>query len=257
VTVQVTRLEGGAVLRVALAAPPRNVLDGATLTHLADALRAVDPARDADRGLKALVLTHEGPNFSFGASVAEHAPASARAMLTKFFAAVRHLAGVGLPVVAAVRGQCLGAGLELVCLASRVFAHEDARFGQPEVRLAAFAPVAGVLLPRRIGQARADALLLTGRVLDAREALAQELVDQVCAQDPEEEALAWLRAGVLPHSAVALRAALASSRLSLARALEAELPAQEALYHGLLRSSDAEEGVRAFLEKRAPAWRDQ
>ncbi|MBI5516975.1 MAG: enoyl-CoA hydratase/isomerase family protein [Deltaproteobacteria bacterium] len=255
--VQVTRLEDARVLRVSLASPPRNVLDGATLSALEEALRAVDPAREPDGRLRVLLLTHEGPHFSYGASVAEHAPASAPVMLSRFFGVVRALAGVGLPVVAALRGQCLGAGLELVSLASRVFAQEDALLGQPEVRLAAFAPVAGVLLPRRIGPARAEELLLSGRVVGAREALALGLVDDVVRGDPEEAALAWIRASLLGHSAVALRAALRSSRVHLDRALAEELPAQEALYQQLLATADAEEGVRAFLEKRPPRWSDR
>lgn len=255
--VDVSRRADGAVLRLSLADPPRNILDAAALRELTAAIDALDLA-GADRGLKAILLTAEGPNYSVGASVAEHAPAEAPAMLATFGTAIRALWRPDLPIVAAVRGHCLGGGLEVVTLATHIVAHAAAKLGQPEIRLSAFAPVASVLLPRRLGQGRAEALLSTGRVVDAGEALRLGLVDEVTDEDPEARALAFIQTQLQPHSAAALRIACRAARTMIAAELDSVLPRLEALYRDqLLATHDAAEGVRAFLEKRPPKWEDR
>jgi len=251
--VEVSRVADGQVLRLALSDPPRNVLAGAMLRELTAALAA---ARDEAR-LKAILLTHQGAHFSYGASVAEHTRAEAPAMLDAFHGAVRALCAPQVPVVAAVRGQCLGAGMELVALATHVVAAADAKFGQPEIKLGAFAPVASVVLPWRIGQRHSEDLLLTGRVIDAEKARAIGLCDDV-AENPEEAALAWIWACLLPHSASSLRVAWRAARLAFARDLETLLPEVDRMYRQeLLPTADAEEGIRAFMEKRLPKWSDR
>lgn len=248
-----TVLAEGQVVRLALAHPPKNILDGGALT----ALPPLAERAAHDRRVKAILLAADGPHFSLGASVPEHAPREAPKMLAAFTGAVRALAAPCVPIVAAVRGHCLGGGLELALCATRLVAHPEARLGQPEIRLAAFAPAASLLLPRRIGQARAEELLLTGRIVDASEALALGLVDAV-SDDPEREALAWIRASLLPHSAAALRLACRAARFALLRELDALLPVLDAIYRNeLLATDDAAEGVRAFLAKRPPAWSDR
>ena len=250
---RVSSLDDGRIARVELADPPRNVLDGATLDALTAALRGLGQHGP----MRALLLTAEGPNFSFGASVPEHAPEQAPLMLTRFHEAIRAALDVSLPTVAVLRGQCLGGGLELALTATRIVAAPGARLGQPEIRLAALAPVASLLLPHRLGQARAEALLLSGRVITAAEALTLGLVDEV-ADDPEAAALAWLREHILGHSAAALRLATRAARWALRRELDVLLPELELLYRDqLLATRDAAEGVRAFVERRAPTWSDR
>jgi cyclohexa-1,5-dienecarbonyl-CoA hydratase len=245
--------EGGQVLEVALAAPPRNVLDGAALRELVAALSLA-----AGPHCKVILLHAVGPSFSYGASVAEHAPAQAPGMLAAFDAAVRALLAPSLPIVAAVQGQCLGAGLELVSLASYVIAHLDACLGQPEIRLGALAPVASVVLPRRIGQARAEQLLCSGRVIGAAEALRVGLCDETTGEMPVDVARAWIHACLLPHSASSLRLACRAARAGLLRDLETLLPEMNRLYREeLLATADAAEAARAFVEKRAPRWQDR
>jgi cyclohexa-1,5-dienecarbonyl-CoA hydratase len=178
-------------------------------------------------------------------------------MLAKFHGAIRALVACDLPIVAAVRGHCLGGGLELALLATRLVVHPQAQLGQPEIRLGALAPVASVLLPRRIGQARAEDLLCSGRSVDAAAALALGLADEV-VDDPDAEAAAWIRAALVPHSASSLRLATRAARAGLRRDLDELLPRLERLYADELSPThDAEEGVRAFLEKRAPRWEDR
>ncbi len=159
-------------------------------------------------------------------------------------------------VLAAVGGQCLGGGLELVSLAHRVFARPDARFGQPEICLGVFAPAASVLLPARLCRAHAEDLCLTGRLVQAPEALALGIVDQV-VDDPSEAALEWARTHFASKSARSLRLAVRAVRGDLAGRLKTELPAVERLYlDELMKTADAVEGLRAFLDKRPPQWRN-
>jgi cyclohexa-1,5-dienecarbonyl-CoA hydratase len=235
-----------------LTAPPRNILDGRALDAIADAAAAL--RGEAHRGARAVLLCADGPSFSVGAAVAEHTRAEAPRMLQRFHRAITALLATDLPLVAAVRGACLGGGLELVLPATRIIAAPGATLGQPEIRLGALAPVASVLLPRRIGQARAEQLLLTGRTLDAATALAYGLIDEV-AEDPEAAATAWIAEALRPLSASSLRLACRAARAAQRAELDALLPRLEALYVGELSPThDAEEGVTAFLAKRTPRW---
>lgn len=247
--------DDGRFVELRLTRSPRNVLDGVALAALADAAATL---RGADhRHARAILLTADGPSFSVGASVPEHGRAQAAGMLAGFHAALRALVDVDLPIVAGLRGHCLGGGLELALLAARIYAHPATQLGQPEIRLGAIAPVASLLLPARIGQAAAEDLLTSGRAVDGPAALALGLVTEL-ADAPEAAAAAWIRAALVPHSASSLRLATRAARAGLRRALAAPLTALERLYvDELSPTHDAEEGVRAFLDKRAPRWEDR
>ncbi|MHC4846412.1 MAG: enoyl-CoA hydratase-related protein, partial [Planctomycetota bacterium] len=162
-----------------------------------------------------------------------------------------------VPVLAAVRGQCLGGGLELAAFCHRVFASPDAMLGQPEIQLGVFAPVASVILPGRIGRGAAEDLCLTGRVLPAGEALQMGLVDEVTA-DPMAGALAWAEQHLLPRSAASLRCATQAARRGFMRRFREEIVDLTSVYlDELMTTADAKEGIAAFLEKRAPVWRNE
>ncbi len=245
-------LEQGAVWRIVLNAPKGNVLDATMVGSLHEVFAE---ARTETR-LKALLLTGEGAHFSFGAAVEEHRPAQVATMLQGFHAMFRALANTSLCTFAAVRGQCLGGGLELASFCSRVFAAPDAKLGQPEIRLGVFAPVASLVLPERLGLAAAEDLCLSGRVVAADEARTLGLVDEI-APDPEQRALEWFRQHLAPHSAASLRRAVSAVRRGFLERFDREIDELEAIYLGdLMRTHDAVEGIEAFLAKRPPAWRD-
>lgn len=249
--VRVEPVEDGRIWRVFLNVPKANILDGAMTRALTDVFGRAETVPE----LAAVVLEGEGPHFCFGASVAEHLPDQVAGMLATFHGLFRAMARSAVTCVAAVRGQCLGGGLELASFCHRVFASPEAKLGQPEIRLAVFAPVASVFLAERMGRGAAEEVCLTGRVLDAREALATGLVDAV-AEDPAEAALAWARTHLLPASASSLRFAVRAARQGLYERLFADLDAVEKLYlEKLMATEDAVEGIRSFLEKRKPTWR--
>ncbi len=243
-------LEDGALLRLTLDAGKGNIVDRALIAELR---AAVGGAAGQER-LAGVILDHAGPHFSFGASVPEHVADQVGEMLPELHAAARELLALDLPVLAAVRGMCLGGGLELVLLADRVFAAEDARFGQPEIQLGVFAPIGSALLPHRVGAGAAADLLLSGRIADAAEAVSIGLVAELAA-DPGTAALDWAGEYLLPRSASALRLATAAARRSWRGTFIDDLAELERCYlDELMKTHDAPEGIQAFLEKRKPAW---
>jgi cyclohexa-1,5-dienecarbonyl-CoA hydratase len=250
--VTVEKLEGGAYWDVELSGSKGNVLD----SRLIEALTAVFEEAEDTRELKAVCLRGKGKDFSFGASVREHLPEEVGEMLPRFHRLFRAIDASGVATLAAVRGQCLGGGLELASFCHRVFAAPDAKLGQPEIVLGVFAPIASLVLPERIGRANAEELCLTGRILEANEAKEMGLVDAV-TDEPEAAALEYARKHLLPRSASSLRYAVRALRLSLSRRLEQELGRLESLYlEDLMATEDAVEGIRAFVEKRPPLWRN-
>lgn len=251
--VQIDSLAGGGLWRVTLATPKANILDQVKF----EILSAVFERAADDNDLKAILLTAEGPHFSFGASVEEHLPGSFETMIRTFHGVIRAAVASNIVCLAATRGQCLGGGLELISVCSRIFAASNAMFGQPEIRLGVFAPVASVLLPDRIGQARAEEICLSGRSLKADEALRIGLIDQI-DDDPEKAAVSYFENHLEAHSAKTLRLATEAVRVGQARRFDSELQAAEDLYlERLMKTEDAFEGLEAFLEKRQPRWRNR
>jgi cyclohexa-1,5-dienecarbonyl-CoA hydratase len=251
--VRVTPIDEGACWRVTFGASKGNILDRATMA----ALRRVVAEAPAASGLKAICLEGSGAHFSFGASVQEHLPGQVQDMLQEFRQLVLDLLDSHIVCVAAVRGQCLGGGLELASICHRVFASADAKFGQPEIALGVFAPIASIVLPARVGRAHAEDLCLTGRMVGAQEGLAMGLVDEVTAGDPADAAIAWAQTHFSARSASSLRFAVQAIRADLAARIRVELPALEAAYvNDLMATHDAAEGLQAFLDKRPPSWRN-
>lgn len=242
----------GQVLRLRLARPKANIVDA----KMIDALTAAFTSHAGDDGLMAVLLDAEGPHFSFGASVEEHLPDQCAEMLRKINALILQMLEYPVPIVAAIRGQCLGGGLELACAANPIVAAPDAMLGQPEIRLAVIAPAASCLLPERIGQAQAEMLLLSGKPVDAQRAFDIGLVDQV-SDAPEEAALAWIEENLLGKSASSLRIALTAARHDYIERIRTKLNAVEKMYLDvLMQTEDPVEGLTAFLEKRDPVWQN-
>ena len=230
-----------------------NILDTAAMEGMRAAIAEMSAVDDA----RALIVTHSGDHFSFGASVEDHLPESVEGMLSSFHALVLETLALDLPIFAAARGQCLGGGLEVALLADRIFVTPDIRLGQPEIRLAVFAPVASALLPHRIGSRNAAELLLSGRSVGAEEALAMGLVDEISAE-PENAAGAWVKSHLGGLSATAVRYATRAARTTWIDRFRKDLGTLERLYlDDLMGTQDAVEGLHAFLERREPTWKNR
>jgi len=172
---QVELREDRQLLHLTLDTPKANIIDTAMMAAIE---RALDEHVETPT-LKAIAFEGAGTQFSFGASVQEHRRDEAPAMLARFHNLFRRLYAAGVPTIAIVRGHCLGGGLELAAYCTWVFAAPNARFGQPEISLAVFPPLASVLLPWRIGGGAALDLCVSGRTIDANEALRVGLVGSV------------------------------------------------------------------------------
>jgi cyclohexa-1,5-dienecarbonyl-CoA hydratase len=244
--------------RITLGRAPLNVLNIAMMREIEAALEECASAREM-----VAVMFDAAPEsraFSAGVAIEEHVADTIYQMLESFHNIFRALDAMAKPIVALVDGAALGGGCELVAACDIVIATERARFGQPEIKLGVFPPVAAILLPRVIGERRARELILTGELIDAAEALRLGLVNYVVAP-PELEAkgqeiLARLRELSAPALELTRRA-LDISRWG-SESLEEMLTRVEKLYlNELMKTDDANEGVNAFMEKRKPVWRNR
>src|SRR5438094_10417657 len=165
------------VARITFARPPLNVFNIAMMTEIGEALNECVSRRE----VVAIVFdaAADARAFSAGVAVEEHVPETVFQMLDSFHSIFRTLASISKPTIAVVDGAALGGGCELVAACDIVIASERARFGQPDITLGVFPPVAAILLPRIIGEKRARELILTGELIDAAEALRLGLVNYV------------------------------------------------------------------------------
>lgn len=246
----------GAVLKIILNAPKANVLEAAMLNEI----RTVLDSLRTEKAVKLLVFEGSGKHFSFGASVPEHTKDKAAMMLRSFHAMFLDMVDLAVPTMAVVRGQCLGGGMELALFCNFIAADETAKFGQPEIVLGVLPPPASVMLARKVGQAHADDLVLTGRSIDAAEAYRIGLVNLLAleGEDAGEVASRWIEAHILPKSASSLRIANMGVRMDFFRRIREDLPKMEGLYlKELMETHDANEGIGSFIEKRKPEWKHE
>ena len=245
------RLEhDGGLLRLTLARPKANLIDAAMIA----ALHGAFVAYRGHPGLRGVLVDAEGPHFSFGASVEEHLPDQCATMLASLHALILAMVEFPAPVLVAVRGQCLGGGLEVALAGGPIFAAPDAQLGQPEMKLGVFAPAASCLLSYRVNQPDAEDLLFSGRALTGDEAKAIGLVQFVTAE-PEAAALAYFGQHLAGKSAASLACAVTAARGPMIHDLRRRLAEVERLYiDRLMQTRDANEGLVAFLGKRRPHW---
>ncbi len=252
----VENLYDGAVCRIKLNAPKANVLEAAML----DEIRAALAALKAEKGAKLIVFEGEGKHFSFGAAVPEHTKDKAPMMLRAFHGMFYDLVDLAVPCMALVRGQCLGGGMELALFCNFIVADHTAWFGQPEIVLGVLPPPASVMLARKVGQAHADDIILTGRSVNAADAYRMGMVNLLVeeGQDAWKAASEWIESHILPKSAISLKIANKASRLDFFRAIREDLSSMESLYlDELMETNDANEGIAAFLERRKPEWKHE
>jgi len=244
----------GGVATLTLDQPPLNILTRALARELRSSLAGLA----ADPSLRVLVLAAEGKHFSAGADVGEHLPPTYRKMVPEFVETLEALAVFPLPVIAAVRGRCLGGGFEIAQCADVIVAGEGATFGQPEIVLGVTAPIACVLLPRLASPGLANELLFSGDTISALRAQAAGLVQRVVHDDQVEPEAHALAQRIARHSAAALRLTKKTLLAAADRPRHDALREASSIYlNNLMATEDALEGLTAFVEKRVPTWRDR
>jgi len=247
-------LEDYDVARLVLSRPPLNIMTIEMMREMAEALDRV-ARRPA---LKALLLRGEGKAFSAGVAIEEHLGTGVKEMLEGFHDLFHRLRALECVTLAAVHGAALGGGAELATFCDVVIAADDATLGQPEIKVGVFPPIAAVHYPRRIGLGRTLSLLLSGEVIGAAEAERIGLVDKVVPADRLADAVESQLAHFRAQSAAVLRLTKRAVIEASGMPFDAGLAALEDLYRDeLMATEDAAEGLRAFLEKRTPVWRDR
>ena len=244
------------VARIKFARPPLNVFNIAMMREMGRALEECV----RERSLAAVVFeAGEGSRaFSAGVAVEEHVAETIYQMLDSFHDIFRALDALARPTVAVVDGAALGGGCELVAACDFVVSSSRAKFGQPEIKLGVFPPAAAVLLPRIVGERRARELLLTGEIFDAHEAARMGLVGHVVEAAQLEAKLQEILSRLRELSAPALEMARRALDASRGRPFLEALERVEDIYlNELMKTEDAQEGVRAFMEKRKADWKNK
>lgn len=242
------------VARITLAKPPKNILDIAMMQEINDVLEKLRDNAD----LKLIVFAAEGKAFSAGVSVEEHKPETVVEMINAFHQMFEHLHHIAVPSLALVQAPALGGGCELALFCDMVLADERATFGQPEIKLGFFAPIAAIILPQLAGRNRALELMYTGDVISAREAADMGLINRaIPSQDFEAKS----------EELIGKMAALSAAALRFNRRAVDEvsrLPFEQAIRHienmflnQLMLTDDTQEGLAAFLGKRKPVWKNR
>jgi cyclohexa-1,5-dienecarbonyl-CoA hydratase len=244
------------IARITFARPPLNILNIAMMREIGAALNECAQRRE----LAAIVFeAAEGTRaFSAGVAIEEHVPETVFKMLDAFHSIFRSLNQISKPVVAVIDGPALGGGCELVAACDIVIASERARFGQPEIKLGVFPPVAAVILPRVIGEKKAREMVLLGEIVDADEALRLGLVNYVVTSSELRQQTDAVLSKLTELSAGSLQFTRTALDMGRNGDFESALTEVENLYlNELMKTEDATEGVKSFMEKRKPEWRNK
>ncbi|MDX1999281.1 MAG: enoyl-CoA hydratase/isomerase family protein [Thermoanaerobaculia bacterium] len=235
--------------------PPLNILDLGTLAELDGALDRLAAAP----GLAVVIVRGAGPKaFSAGVAVEDHTPDKIELMLARFHRVCTRLAALPALSIAQVQGHCLGGGMELAGSCDFVVAAEEARFGQPEIELGCFPPLAAAFYPNRYGRAWTLDLLTTGRITTAAEAERHGFVSRLVPRETLEAAVEELAGSLLAKSTTVLHLTKRAVRAGETLPAPTALAECERLYlDELAATADMNEGLGAFLAKRRPEWRHQ
>jgi cyclohexa-1,5-dienecarbonyl-CoA hydratase len=231
--------EGG-VATLVLDKPPLNVLDIAMMEEINEVL--VD--LEGDDTLKVLVIRAEGKAFSAGRDISDHTADKVEDMIRIFHDISRHMHHIHAPIV--------------VLSSDIVLASERSKFGQPEIQVGVFPPIAAVTLPYLTGRQKALELVLTGGVIKANEAHRIGIVNQVYPVEDFDDAVDAYIAKLAGLSAPVLQLTKRSVTESMGKPFSDAMRVVEDLYLGeLMDTEDANEGLAAFMDKRKPVWKDR
>jgi enoyl-CoA hydratase len=230
-----------------------NALRGQLMQELVGALQSFD--RDA--GIGAIIITGNDKAFSAGADITEMANAAVTDMLNRgMIERWRQIRNIRKPIIAAVSGHCLGGGCELAMACDMIVASETAKFGQPEINFGVIPGAGGTQrLTKAVGKSLAMEVVLNDRRLTAEEALRYGLASRVAPQDKYLEEAISLAAQIAARAPLGVQMGKEAINKSFEMSLVDGMAYEEKLFYILFASEDQKEGMRAFVEKRKPAWR--
>jgi cyclohexa-1,5-dienecarbonyl-CoA hydratase len=243
----------GRVAWMTIDRPPLNVMDIPLMHEMGRQMRELSLEVDV------IVFRGAGERaFSAGVEVHDHVPSKVEEMISAFHGILRQIWRTDCISISAVDGYCLGGGAELATFCDFCVATDEAMFGQPEIRLGVFPPVALVTYPALVGPRAALDLILTGRTISAAEAMRIGLVNKVVPREELESAVGEFITELSGLSLSVLRMTRRELRRGVQGDFETMLKDAEALYlKELMRTDDAQEGIRAFIEKRKPTWHNR
>jgi cyclohexa-1,5-dienecarbonyl-CoA hydratase len=237
--------------RITLTNPRLNVIDIPMMEELGRGLADVESKSE----ISAILITGEEKDFSAGVDVAAHTPEKVEKMLEKFHGVIRSLVASKKVTIAAVHGHCLGGGAELAMVCDMVYTTESAQWGFPEIKLGCYPPAACTALAALVGQKRAAELILTGRTITGKEAAEIGLATRAVADDHLKNAVAECIQHLSELSPAALGITKKASYAWDSMHFDKGLARAEKIYlEALMKTADAQEGIRAFMEKRQPQW---
>jgi len=249
--IQTELKEGVAILT--LNRPPLNVLN----IEMMEEINTYFEGLSREKSLKLLVLQAAGKAFSAGVDVGEHLGDLVYKMIEVFHRMFRLMEALKVPSISIVNGSALGGGCELAVYCDMVIATEKAKFGQPEIQVGVFPPIAALAFPRMMGRKKALELILSGDVISAQEALALGMINKIVPEASLAEEMNKFIEKFKKLSGIVLKLTKEATLAGLNDDAEKGLQAIEKIYlERLMKTNDAIEGLKAFLDKRKPAWKD-
>ncbi len=235
--------------------PPLNILNTSAMEEMNDALSSLAASKD----VKVLVISGSGEKaFSAGVDVVDHTEDKVEKMLQVFHDIFRNLSKLDQVTVAALKGMTLGGGCEIAIFCDLIFAADNLKIGQPEIKLSVFPPVSLLVMPRLVGLKKASELLLTGKIIEAQEAAQIGLINKVVPLASFDAELESFIQSFTELSSVGLKYSKKGINLGLETNFLEGLERLEKIYlEELMASEDAHEGLKAFMEKRKPLWKNK
>jgi cyclohexa-1,5-dienecarbonyl-CoA hydratase len=242
------------VARITLARPKHNVFNIEMMRELTAELEKLK----ADRELKCVVISGEGPSWCAGVEVADHKPELVDTMIATFNSLLELIEGQEVPTIAAVHGACLGGGMEAAIACDIVVAGQGAVFGQPEIKLGFFPPYAAIRLPQLIGPGKAIEVCTTGKRYLAADAKDMGFITS-CVEDGQlEETVNTLVKEIQYSSPLIIRLNKRAVKQHLGLDFPAALKGVSDLFlNTLMKTADTLEGIASFEQKRKPAWKNK
>jgi len=247
-------VENADVVSLVLNRPPVNVMNIAMMKEMSSAIAEIQHHPTA----KVLLIKAEGKAFSAGVDVADHSAERIDEMMAEFHGLFEMMNSVKIPIIAVVDGAALGGGCELAIFCDMIVVSERAKFAVPEIKVGVFPPVAAAIFPKLIGRQKTFELLMNGDAISGIEAERIGLINKVYPVDNFEKSVDEFISKFTTQSKIILELTKRSIDEGLGKsAMEAMRRAEDIYMNDLMKTEDTKEGLKAFIEKRQPVWKNK